>query len=720
MRKILLALLFVPLLCQAKPASLNPDTLIKKFTATQSERDHGAVVLYKKKTVNVAEDGAHHHQLDIAVAILNQKALGDYSEIELHYDNYYQAISKLHVETINEDGQIIRLPDDAIHDQKASQDQFYDNSRAIRFSPRGLKLGSIIRFRFHSEGKRPRIENHWFADHHFHYIQDIPVSNSIRLDPVRVSEYEVRLPSSKKLTFSEHQITEKPTIEKQADQNRYTWIIKNLNTVKIEQNMPHLYELVPNVEMTTLANWSEVDRWAHDQVKPALTRDADVDALAKSLAKSTDSVKKKSEAVFHYVQKNIRYVYAHVNRNGYSPHHASEVLKNRYGDCKDQSALIVSLLRSLGVKAQTSLVNTYADVVRKDSLPSLGFNHMIVSVQDQNRTYWLDTSGDTGVYPGLSSAMDGSYALVLGRGQTLTQIMQARHNMVEYDTVYSEAENGKVQADVTLHFQGAFDTYTRSWLKEAPNQQEALNQYVSNLFNRSELRSATASDVYDLGKSFTITGQLLLERTGDNEAFSFDSNIATLIEGYSGISDLPDPLTRKHGYIVPIAYELRSTTSYKSTDDGHKATVIQSGVNYDNAYFSMQHQYPKKGRDISIETILKVKKKRIPVREYKQFVSLSKNAMESAESNVFYHKEAQHVARDINTGTTKSDLLSQARAKLSASDFESARSFAEKGIKSQPQEAEFYYILGVALGFLDDYEKSEQYLLKAENMGYQP
>ena len=44
--------------------------------------------------------------------------------------------------------------------------------------------------------------------------------------------------------------------------------------------------------------------------------------------------------------------------NSHQPTPASETLALRYGDCKDKTVLLISLLKALGVEAHPALVNT--------------------------------------------------------------------------------------------------------------------------------------------------------------------------------------------------------------------------------------------------------------------------------------------------------------------------------------------------------------------------
>ena len=61
-----------------------------------------------------------------------------------------------------------------------------------------------------------------------------------------------------------------------------------------------------------------------------------------------------------YVQDDIRYMGIETGIGSIKPMPPEQVVKQRYGDCKDKSLLLVSLLKKAGiVKAYPVLLNTF-------------------------------------------------------------------------------------------------------------------------------------------------------------------------------------------------------------------------------------------------------------------------------------------------------------------------------------------------------------------------
>jgi hypothetical protein len=92
-----------------------------------------------------------------------------------------------------------------------------------------------------------------------------------------------------------------------------------------------------------------------------------------------------------FAQDEIRYTGIEIGPGGYQPQPPDVVLKRRFGDCKEKSYLLVTLLKAFGVDARPALVNSYRKQAARDLLPSAAaFNHMIVRVEHEGKVYWLD------------------------------------------------------------------------------------------------------------------------------------------------------------------------------------------------------------------------------------------------------------------------------------------------------------------------------------------
>lgn len=91
---------------------------------------------------------------------------------------------------------------------------------------------------------------------------------------------------------------------------------------------------------------------------------------------------------------NIRYIAVEIGIGGYQPHPVDDVYTNRYGDCKDMTALLCSLAHEAGIDLQQAFISTWFNGRPDTSLPSpLQFDHVIAYAPTVGtRGTWLDAT----------------------------------------------------------------------------------------------------------------------------------------------------------------------------------------------------------------------------------------------------------------------------------------------------------------------------------------
>jgi hypothetical protein len=88
----------------------------------------------------------------------------------------------------------------------------------------------------------------------------------------------------------------------------------------------------------------------------------------------------KLSRITEYIQKNVRYFIVERGIGGLQANHAADIYRNRYGDCKDKTTLLISMLQVAGIHAFYMPVDDRRDIVDPDA-PSLDGNHMITAIE---------------------------------------------------------------------------------------------------------------------------------------------------------------------------------------------------------------------------------------------------------------------------------------------------------------------------------------------------
>ena len=139
--------------------------------------------------------------------------------------------------------------------------------------------------------------------------------------------------------------------------------------------------------------WDERSELAAGIMEPRMDRTGAVKAMADAVVAEKSGRWDRIRALTEFIQRDIVYLEISLDKDclaGFRPHPAPEVLRNRYGDCKDKATLLVSMLRALGENGFVVLLNAGNPIATSADWPSLGFNHAIVALpaDDSVPAWW--------------------------------------------------------------------------------------------------------------------------------------------------------------------------------------------------------------------------------------------------------------------------------------------------------------------------------------------
>ncbi|NTX43138.1 DUF3857 domain-containing protein [Burkholderia cepacia] len=135
-------------------------------------------------------------------------------------------------------------------------------------------------------------------------------------------------------------------------------------------------------------------RYRNAAVDPG-TADPAVTQLARTLTAGAADPRDKARILYDWVQANVRYVGLFLGETAAAPHRVTDILRNRYGDCKDHVALFGALLAAVGIRSEPVLINL-GSVYTLPSVPGYGggaINHAITWLPDLARYADTTTAG---------------------------------------------------------------------------------------------------------------------------------------------------------------------------------------------------------------------------------------------------------------------------------------------------------------------------------------
>lgn len=214
------------------------------------------------------------------------------------------------------------------------------------------------------------------------------------------------------------------------------------------------------------------------------------------------------------LRQEIRYTGLEFGESSIAPHPPAEVFARRLGDCKDQSVLLVALLREIGIDAHVALLAAGIGHDVDPGLPGLGaFNHAIVYVPARGLTgqdLWIDPVARFVPLGELPLTDQGRWALI-ARAETnklvKTPTAPATVNLTREERYLTFSEDGQVTLKEQATYRGAQAAHTRSSFASADRKDvdKHLSDYAAEQYKAKKLTSSSFSEPTDLAHPFTLT-----------------------------------------------------------------------------------------------------------------------------------------------------------------------------------------------------------------------
>jgi hypothetical protein len=164
--------------------------------------------------------------------------------------------------------------------------------------------------------------------------------------------------------------------------------------VSAPEGAPPRFGWLRVMEFSDYPDWSDVaKKFAPLYAEAArLPPGSPLKAEAARIRRAHSDEMERAAAALKLVQQQVRYVYVGLGGGNLTPASAEESWQRRFADCKGKTALLLALLRELGIAAEPVLVNNSgADDGLDQRLPSPAhFDHVLVRAMIAGRPRWLD------------------------------------------------------------------------------------------------------------------------------------------------------------------------------------------------------------------------------------------------------------------------------------------------------------------------------------------
>ena len=170
----------------------------------------------------------------------------------------------------------------------------------------------------------------------------------------------------------------------------WMWTFTNDKPVMPEYGAVEDVYTLPHFIVSSFPDYGAIGTAYEDRAHDKTIATDDIKALADKLTDGVTDRKEQAHRLYDWVSANIKYVAIVFGTGGIVPHPASEVLHNRYGDCKDHVTLLQALLSAKGIQSTAVLINAGNSYRLAQVASPAAFNHVITFVPEFN--LYLDST----------------------------------------------------------------------------------------------------------------------------------------------------------------------------------------------------------------------------------------------------------------------------------------------------------------------------------------
>ena len=435
--------------------------------------------------------------------LLTKEALDEWSVADAEWSPWHEERPQIQARVISTDGLAHSLDAATITEAPVEQSGqvFSDRRRLVAPLP-AVEVGAVVEWQIVTAEHRAFCDAGQFEEHFFH------AANPVRSMRLIVAAPEQGPPLHHRVRGIE--LTPKRSVENGLVRLVFGPLAVG-NSDRIEGYLPADMPLVPHAVIGNGSAWADVAQH-YAKIVDRQIGDAPYVEIARNIVGDEPSRMAIVQKLLEAVQKRVRYVGVEFGESSIVPHSPQETLKVRYGDCKDQSALLVALLRSLGHEAHVALLRTGR---REDLLPDVpalnAFDHAIVHVPG-DPPLWVDPTAPMLRAGELPPADMGRLALIASPATTelvRTPEPRSADNSVirKRELALASGNRGRMRASSEYH--GSYEREMRSTYAESkPEELRAgLEQNLKEAYGIDRLTEFKYGEPRDLTVPFQISYQ---------------------------------------------------------------------------------------------------------------------------------------------------------------------------------------------------------------------
>ncbi len=575
--------------------------------------DEGAYALGRHIAVDVAPNGLSTTVERIAYRVLDEKKAAWLREVAVGYTEGREQVTVLLAERVDARGQrhpprqqYVRTPDGKV-------DGMYTDAASLVIDFGALAAGDVLHVvvETRSVGAQNLFGDFfgglWAAAHRI---------------PMQSWTISLLEPAGRPVQLGGRGVPD-PAVQQLDGRRLHQVTLRDVPALPLEPLMDPPLSDIAYVAASTRAAWQDLASWYADFVRPQLVLNDELRAVARAAVQGAATDEEKARRLYKLVVGQTRYVGIELGIHGWKPYPVTEVWRRRYGDCKDKSSLLVSLLHEVGVPAELGLVRT-ADRGQLEPHPASmwAFNHAITYLPGLD--HYVDPTAEYMSFDELPALDQGAQVLRVDpfgqspRSATLAQVPLApankNLNQSRYDIAVNDA--GDIALRGTERFSGVPAAEQRARLVDVGRREKRVADDIGSALPGAVVDQFSVTDVSleaaVVGYDFSGRVPGFATRAGPGLSLPVSIYPQDLVQGYASLD------ARERALFIQSPWRTTNRMRFR-VPAGHRVAALPDSVTIDGEHFFFEQRIEVVEDGFEVRETCEIKHRRIPAADYAQF-----------------------------------------------------------------------------------------------------
>lgn len=434
-------------------------------------------------------------------------------------------------------------------------------------------------------------------------------------------------------------------VQQTADATIYTYTAKNIGARKNNSYAPGPSYIYPHLLIMTKSaqpdglpaatyfkNLQEQYNWYKSLVKQIGNDPASFKEKVTEIVKDKKTDAEKIQAVYNWVQGNIRYIAFEDGIAGFKPEKAQEVFRRKYGDCKGMANLTTEMLKVLGYDARLCWIGTN-HIAYDYSTPSLAVdNHMICALKLNGKFQFLDATEKYIGYGEYAERIQGRQVLIEDGDKYILEKIPVPAGTQNTQTAKQvlKIEASNITGSVDLNYKGESKEYMLFQLNSITQQKRdaALQQYLADNNNNYKIENVKTEGLQDWNTDLSIKYDLqytnAVTEFGDEKYIDVDVK-----KEFAGMNI---DTARKQDYLMPYKYHISNITELQ-LPEGFTVAELPKPLEIKNSTYSFDIKYELTGNKLVYKKEMLILNPLIKVNQFSTWNS------DISKLNNFYNEQ---------------------------------------------------------------------------------